>query len=1338
MRAFAGLAVYTNRLHASSLTPDGGVPKFVLRTELPPMAIRQLVITLFAFLWTTVSAAAQTIAVNGEAPPNGVSVVAATTVSLSISGGPGNPADWVALYPVGAADGDYLRWYYLSGTDWPPETGVTSATFPTYAPLVAGEYEWRMFADNGWTRIATSSLVTVTTSPAVLRVNGEVPPTPITLVAGSQGVVTLESGTGHGGDSIALYRVGEPDTLVDWRYFNDTGVPPGVTTATLYYTVPSTVGTYEFRFLAEGGGVLTKTTVTVAQSTATMSVNSVTPPASVTVAPGGTLTLQVAGGPANALDWVGLAVQGAPDAEYSDWQYLNGSGDSPGVTSATLSFTAPSTLGTYELRLFANNGYERLATSSPIVVGSTESPSVTVAMTSPFHGTTFNAPSSVLLAAAASATGGTIGRVDFFMGSMLIGSASTEPYGTTWVSPPEGVHVLTAVAVDGTSTSTTSAPVIITIAQAGADEGTLGAPVASPGGGLFSEPPVVTVAADPTADIRYTLNGAEPTESSAQYTAPIAIPSNGATLKARAFKVGWTASETMSLVYQRDTTAPYLSITSPSPRVLVSSGALTVTGTIIESFSTATVACEGTAALVANNAFSCEVEIPSGTSIVNIVAIDAAGNARTVLLEVTTSDQIGPEPTALRMTPQNVTLGVGETRRFRATDDLGRVPADAAWTIDNETLATLVAAADVAGIELTAVAPGDVTITATWHGQSATSVVSIVTTLVAGTTLWSNPPLLGGDAVADVVRGASAPSGTRLLYAVEGEGESSVLRAFSPDGQEIWTQNLGGGVYQMSGDSLGGAVVLLSKAGPEETEVRELHTFTPDGRGAFVTTADSPGFAIHPDGPLYIVVGQQLKGIDIGLGQGRTVALTTGTGEVTLAGVPTVLDDGSVTLPMTVYGGANSPGESLDLLWLRPNGTVDVFPVDGDPTGFFLNFSPRPHKAIPNGLGGVLVAYDLHYYFAFPNDVASVRLVNADGSLGAGISWGGTSTFGSWLSGTNRAGRFVLGEGRIIATGYRFGSQGAHVRISGISLEGYTEGDGYLPGTQAPRFTAVEGGQFFESYPDGSTFGPDPEHEAVQLANAIEAGPGKFLGTAEGALTMRVAGPLALASSWWPFSFGSEQAQNAPRQLCNLCFKDYVPPEGHGPVSGLDNRRIITVVIDQSWHITPGVRHPRIQAAMVCAMNKWNDIKDAWGNKTGFYFVSDHIGIYGTPDITIVKGMSTHESIPPGTWAAIDPGGPDFSDPSTVFLIPANVDAPDVLDNDLCSRVQHEFGHKLGGFGEGSCKQWTIFSGSNPSGSRQIKSVTALDVEIVNQAFVYPHTCTGIPGSPLQTEQIRK
>jgi chitinase len=50
------------------------------------------------------------------------------------------------------------------------------------------------------------------------------------------------------------------------------------------------------------------------------------------------------------------------------------------------------------------------------------------------------------------------------------------------------------------------------------------------------------------ATIRYTTDGNDPTESSAVYSDPVAI-SQSATLKAKAFKTGWTSSDIKSASY---------------------------------------------------------------------------------------------------------------------------------------------------------------------------------------------------------------------------------------------------------------------------------------------------------------------------------------------------------------------------------------------------------------------------------------------------------------------------------------------------------------------------------------------------------------------------------------------------------------------------------------------------------------------------------------------------------------------------------------------------------------------------------------------------------------------
>ena len=70
-------------------------------------------------------------------------------------------------------------------------------------------------------------------------------------------------------------------------------------------------------------------------------------------------------------DWIGLYVPGSGNSAYLAWIYVSCS-KSPGAASAAGScpFTIPSGLapGSYELRLYANNIYTRLATSNPFAV----------------------------------------------------------------------------------------------------------------------------------------------------------------------------------------------------------------------------------------------------------------------------------------------------------------------------------------------------------------------------------------------------------------------------------------------------------------------------------------------------------------------------------------------------------------------------------------------------------------------------------------------------------------------------------------------------------------------------------------------------------------------------------------------------------------------------------------------------------------------------------------------------------------------------------------------------------------------------------------------------------
>ena len=167
---------------------------------------------------------------------------------------------------------------------------------------------------------------------------------------------------------------------------------------------------------APGGGTSGSITLTV--SAATMTVNGGA--GAVSVAPGATLTVSVSGGPANSMDYLTVVPVGsAADTWTGSYKFLNGTttAPNPGLSAATVSMTAPSTPGSYEVRFNANGWYTRLATSGVISVGSQNNPVPSLTSISPgsvtagqgafnltVSGSSFVAASQVLVNGAARST----------------------------------------------------------------------------------------------------------------------------------------------------------------------------------------------------------------------------------------------------------------------------------------------------------------------------------------------------------------------------------------------------------------------------------------------------------------------------------------------------------------------------------------------------------------------------------------------------------------------------------------------------------------------------------------------------------------------------------------------------------------------------------------------------------------------------------------------------------------------------------------------------------------------------------------------------------------------
>jgi chitinase len=86
----------------------------------------------------------------------------------------------------------------------------------------------------------------------------------------------------------------------------------------------------------------------------------------------------------------------------------------------------------------------------------------TVSITRPQNGQAYPAGANVTIEASAS-DDGSVARVEFYQGGVLLGADTTSPYGMTWYGVPAGSYSLTAKAYDDAGASATSAPVAISV-----------------------------------------------------------------------------------------------------------------------------------------------------------------------------------------------------------------------------------------------------------------------------------------------------------------------------------------------------------------------------------------------------------------------------------------------------------------------------------------------------------------------------------------------------------------------------------------------------------------------------------------------------------------------------------------------------------------------------------------------------------------------------------------------------------------------------------------------------------------------------------------------------------
>jgi Tol biopolymer transport system component len=125
--------------------------------------------------------------------------------------------------------------------------------------------------------------------------------------------------------------------------------------------------------------------------------------------------------------------------------------------------------GTGQTNITFNVGNDSFPDWQPVTATPNNLP--TVSLTAPVDGTKYNVGGSIVISADAADIGGSVAKVDFYSGSVLIGTDTVAPYGITMAATNAGNFSLTAVATDdrgatatsGASRVTVSAPVTVTI-----------------------------------------------------------------------------------------------------------------------------------------------------------------------------------------------------------------------------------------------------------------------------------------------------------------------------------------------------------------------------------------------------------------------------------------------------------------------------------------------------------------------------------------------------------------------------------------------------------------------------------------------------------------------------------------------------------------------------------------------------------------------------------------------------------------------------------------------------------------------------------------------------------
>ena len=347
----------------------------------------------------------------------------------------GAPATITLTATAADSDGSVAKVDFYQGSTL-LGTATSSPYSVTWSNAAAGSYSLTAKATDNRGAVTTSTAVAVTveTAPTV-SLTAPAANTVFTAPAS----VTLTASATAGKGTISKVDFYQGSTLLGTA----TKSPYSVT----WSNAPA--GSYSLTAKAtDSQGVATTSTAVPIIVNAPPTVSLTSPAANTTLGAPATITLT-----ANAAD---------SDGTVAKVDFYQGSTLLGTATSSPYSVTwSNAAAGSYSLTAKATDNRGAVTTSAAVPVTVETGP--TVAISTPSANTVFTAPGNVTISATATASAGTISKVDFYQGSTLIGTATSSPYSVTWSNAPAGSYSLTAKATDSQGVATTSAAVPIVV-----------------------------------------------------------------------------------------------------------------------------------------------------------------------------------------------------------------------------------------------------------------------------------------------------------------------------------------------------------------------------------------------------------------------------------------------------------------------------------------------------------------------------------------------------------------------------------------------------------------------------------------------------------------------------------------------------------------------------------------------------------------------------------------------------------------------------------------------------------------------------------------------------------